>query len=1248
MKRSTLLLSLLSALLTALPAAAQQPTLGETRQFCLGELLPADSVAFAIEFPVYEPLTKAQVRQLREQGFEPGEQVELRVERSTGRGKTYARVSYVPVVVRDGRWMRLKDYDLKPAVKGPRLSAAARLSVKAALLAENASRYAAHSVLATGKWVKIGVTEEGVYQLTDEQLRSAGFTDPSKVRLYGYGGRLLPDRFAFTGEDALIDDLCEVPLCRRDGSVIFFAEGLVRWTGTTTFQRNTFASQSCYFLTESTDGAEPLVLETLEAPAGTTTEVTEVTARALTDNDAFVWYGGGRDFYDSNDLADGHTYTLSLPGHTGGECQVAYDLSAQSSTSSTTATVSQLSTGQTLVQRTIAATGEGETARGYRGTFAATIGSSERFTVRTTNTGRLNYLYTTYSQQLSTDCTTAAFTTAQEGAVTLCVQNATAGTRVWQAGHAQATAAQLPGTLEGNVYKAHAADGSQRFVIVDLNAQYPSPTVIGDIENQDLHADSAVDYVIIVPASGKLTSEAERLAQAHRDTGGLRVKVVRADQLFNEFSSGTPDAAAYRRYLKMLYDKAADDSDRPRYLLLFGDCSYDNRMITSDWSGNDPDDFLLACERNDQETYSSGYSIGTMHSYVTDDYFGLLDDGEGSRLTTDYLDLGIGRFLCHDAEDARWLVDQAIAYLRNERTGVWKNRLYAMADSGDENLHIRDAESVCNQAQEAAPESFMVRRLYLDSYDVTNEARGVTYPEATKKLKTLMQQGSLIFNYNGHGSPDRISHKFLLTKEEMAENVSAARPVWVFASCEITPYDQVIADLGRNALFNQDGPAVAVLCASRSVYANYNRSLNMGFMEFAFAHGEDGSRYTLGDALRLTKCELIRNTAATIGTDQTINKLKYALLGDPALTLRYPDPGITVDSVNGAAVTPETFSQLPAGGTVRFSGYVNPDTTAGTPDPTFNGTLTGTVFMPKQSITCKGYGNTTADPYVYSDYTQTLFQGSVQVTAGRFTIELMVPRGVTFSTEQALLSLYAVSDDNQKEYNGSYTRFCINGTASVENPDTLGPDVYLYLDTPDFPDGGTVGTAATLYAAVSDSTAISMVSGNLGHDMELWFDGDGSGAETVNDYFAFDYGSYNSGLVEYPLSALTPGKHSLTLRVWDIYDNSTTATLAFTVSENGAPEFDVTATDPAPSASTRFITTFTGSAETQTAVRTEVYSIFGRRVWHQEKAVPAGQSYASFDWNLTDYAGTPLPRGVYLYRSVAAGKETGTKKMIIL
>lgn len=1234
---------LLAGLFT-LGANASAQSLTEVAQLQLGRLLPSDSIRVYMEYPELEALGENDIKSLKQAGFKPTYHVQLHVNFGVSRGNTVADVSFVPVVKRGGRWYRVVNYELKTENIGKKLSPAFRTVLETQRKLDATERYADNSVLSQGKWVKIRVKKEGLYQLSYSQLQKMGFADPSRVKLYGYGGRLLPEKFTFTGDDALIDDLNEVPLYRRDGSVVFFAEGLTRWLPNRKFQTNTFSNYSYYFLTE---GDEPAKLETLEAPSGQGHDVSEVPAHALLDNDAFVWYGGGRDFYDSHDLQGGHTFKLSLPGNVGGKQPVTYDVSAKSATVATKVWVNQGNSSESVARNNIQRVGEGESARGYRGSFLANLGEEEKFTITTSNSGRLNYIYAEYTQTLTTVNTKAAFTPGKSGAVDLFVGEANENTRVLQLGNSRTPACFLSGNLDEGIYAAKAADGRQRFVIVDIAKEYDSPEVVGEVANQNLHADAALDYIIIVPASGKLTEQAERLAEAHRNKG-LRVKVVPADQIYNEFSSGTPDATAYRRYLKMLYDRAATEQDAPKYLLLFGDCVYDNRMVTPEFKGGNPDDYLLAYERNDQESFfNSEYSIGTLHSYVTDDYYGFLDDNEGERITTDKLDLGIGRYLCHTEEDAKWLVDQSLTYMENKNAGSWKNKMWAIADVGDENLHMNDAQAVAAQVAKSANSSFLLQRIYPDTYTVTQEAKGATYPEATQKLKTAMKQGALIFNYNGHGSPDRLSHHFLLSKEEMLGNTSDALPLWLYASCEITPYDQVIKDLGRNALYNRTGPAVAVLCAARSVYANYNRSLNMGFVEFAFGKDKNGKRYTMGDALRLTKCELIKNTADHIGVDQTINKLKYALLGDPAIALSYPDPGIVVDSVNGVSVTQSSFNEVPVGGIVRFSGYVNSDLSAAKPDTAFNGKLTGTVFTPIQTITCKGFGNRYTDPLVYKDYTQTLFEGSVKVKNGRFTLEFMVPRGITFSKEKALLSLYALKDDATQEYNGQYKQFCFNGSASTEQVDSLGPSLYMYMNTPDFPNGGVVGKDATLYVSVADSSGISMVSGNLGHDMEMWLDNDPATTFVMNDYFSFDYGSYQKGLVECPLPSLSTGRHRLTFRAWDVFDNSSVTSLDFIVNEGGAPDFDVIATTPSPETSTKFITTFVANAEAESEVTTEVYNVTGMRVWHSSCKVPSGDRYATFDWDLTDYGGNKLDKGVYLYRSIVGKSETKTKKMVI-
>ncbi len=1214
-------------------------------QFSLGTLLPTDSVAVSVEYPEYKPLTAAQCRALEKAGVAKRGSVSPAVSVGLSRGSAVAEVAFPPFVWRNGKYLFLESFKLSPRVAGVSASRAFRSAYAAAASVAAAGRYAENSVLSSGRWVKIRVSSEGIYQLSDDALRSMGFSDPSRVKLYGYGGRKLSEAFAFSGADGLQDDLPEVPLYRRAGSVIFFAEGTVRFNSDGTHAQNPYSLYSYYFLTE---GDSPASFSTLPAASTAGTELTQVRQHALFDGESFSWYSGGRDFFDETDLyTSGKTFTLPLPGLVKGSAStVLWEASASNTAGSTRVQLS--AGGSTLHSLNVAAYSSNENARAARGRFSTSVLSapSATFSVASSYTARLNFVHVIYTQSLSAQNTSQPF--KAEGATgdfTLFVADATSSTAVWQLPDASHTLAALPGTLSGGVFRASGSDLTARYLVADLSATYPSPEVVGEVANQNLHADGAADYVMIVPSSGKLTAQAERLAAYHAGKG-LRTRVVRADQLYNEFSSGTPDASAYRRYMKMLYDRAASSADKPRYLLLFGDCMWDNRQVTSEMKGYDAADFLLSYESNESEDFSNTtYSIGTLSSFVTDDYYALLDDGEGADMSREKIDLGVGRFLCHDADAAAFLVDQAIAYGDNRQSGSWQNMMFAIGDNGDNNLHMEDALAVAKQASSSSSDHFLVRYLFQDFYTATQSASGLTYPQATAKLKSYMQQGALVFNYNGHGSPDQLSHRFLIKKADYSSNISSALPLWLFASCEIDPYDQLVENIGQNILFNRNGGGIAVICASRTVYSSYNKALNVALVKYLFRKDAQGVRYTMGDAMRLAKCDMLGASSGG-GRDYTINKLKYALFGDPALALAWAEEGVTLDSINGEPLTASTFRSLKAGETVRFSGYVNAAGAVG-PDTSYEGTLTGVLFDRQNTLTCKGSGNTTASPLQYSDYTRMLYRGSVEVKNGRFALSLVVPRGISFSSEAGLLNLYASPKDGGAGLGGQNRQFCFNGTADDAEPDTIGPSVYVYLDTPDFPEGGTVGTSADFYATVQDSTAVSIMSGNLGHDMTLTLDGATADAIQLNDFFTFDFGSYSSGTVHYPLSGLSEGKHTLSFRVWDVYGNSSSRSLTFLVNAAGRQGFDVQSTDNPVRSGTVFTTSFSDRDNGgQNAVRTELYSVSGQRVWWDETSAAGG--YASFRWDGRTRAGAPVAPGVYLYRSVVNGKSTKTRKLIVL
>ena len=1194
----------------------------------------------SIEYPEYAALTPEERSLISESGIEVPDSMTVDVFRGVARGDVRLDISFCPIVNRGGRPMRLVSCRVRIDTLQPRqgIAEAQDFSV--------AARYRDHSVLASGRWVKIAVASEGIYSLTPAALAQMGFSNPARVRLFGYGGRMLPELLEFSGRNAVTDDLEEIPLYRRSDALLFFAEGTRRWTDGA-HANNPYSTLSYYFLTE---GDAPAAFETLPAPTETASQVLdEAYHYAAIDNDEFAWYGGGREMFDSHDFSGTNTKTfgISLPGITGTSLtSVTWEFTAAGSTQSCTA---QMSVGpsfsEVLSSNVIDKCTSSDAARGRRRTFTMRATTSDlqfRITSTAGIPAHLNFIRIKYPKQLTANAGNASFSPDVAGVVSLKIANANGNTKLWRIGRAGVPAAQVASRLSGTTLTAYAADGMERYVIVNTAGNYPEPTYIGAVGNQDLHADSNIDYVIFVPSSGALTAEAERLANVHRTRSGLNVKVVNVGQVYNEFSSGTPDATALRRYLKMLYDRAGAGEDAPRFALFFGDCAWDNRILSEEWkaTGLTPADLLPAYEANDYEgkdATGNSFSYGSLRSYVTDDYFGLLDDGEGATVVREKIDLGLGRFPCHDAEKARFLVDKCIDYLENKSAGIWKNKIYLIGDYGDNNMHMNDAEAVAKQIDASGDPDMLMRRIYPDAYTVTMTATGSYYPLASQKLKTEMNKGALIFNYNGHGSPEKISHANLMLLSDVKATQTASLPLWIYASCEITPIDQLTDDLGRAALFNQTGGAVAVMCASRSVFANYNRTLNVAYVNYLLGK-TGGRRSTMGEALQLAKAELVSRKS-----DNTINKLKYTLLGDPALYLAIPQGQVVVDKINGAAVNSGTRHQLAACSVAEIEGYVTDGN--GAADSGFEGTLSAILLCPKENIICKGNGSVM--PLTYQDYNKTMFEGSVSVKDGRFTLRIPIPRDINYSDDDALLSLYAVNKDHSLDCNGHFTDIYMNGTDPNADADTQGPSVMLYLNTPDFPNGGIVGATPLLHADVSDNVGLSINGATIGHNVELVIDDEKNAPINLNDFFTFDFGSYNRGHIAYQLPAMARGKHKVQLRVWDVNSNLTNSELAFTVHEEGAPDRDVFATQNPTATGTTFIASFFMDTTAGIGVTMEVYDIAGRRVWYKEQSVQ-GANYVSVPWQLTDTAGTPLPSGIYIYRAIIDGKETKAKKLVIL
>lgn len=783
----------------------------------------------------------------------------------------------------------------------------------------------------------------------------------------------------------------------------------------------------------------------------------------------------------------------------------------------------------------------------------------------------------------------------------------------------------------------------------NLSGSHPAATYVKNIANQDLHADGQADLVIIIPASRTLLKQAQRLKEFHESHDGMRVNIVAADQLYNEFSSGTPDANAYRRYLRMLQDRAATEADMPKYLLLFGDCVWDNRMLTADCKRFDPDDFLLV--------YESENSFSETVCYAGDSWMGILAEGAGSDARRELQDVGVGRFPVTTVAEAKIMVDKTINYSKNQNGGAWQNTIMFMGDDGNDNIHMKDVDSVANSVGRDYP-NFLIKKVMWDAYTRESSATGNTYPEVSKIIRQQQANGALVMDYGGHGSATLISHESVLGLSDFSESRTSNLPLWVTAACDIMPFDGVTETIGESAVLNEKGGAVAFYGTARTVFTSANKYINHAFMKRVLSL-QDGKPIALGEAHRLAQNDVMLGTnryptptredpnKTSPEQDNTENHLQYSLLGDPALSLNLPTAQVVVDEIAGVAVGSGTMPTVKAGSVIKMKGHV-----AGVEG--FNGVVTATVRDTQEEITCK-LNNTSGDgaevAFKYLDRTKTLYHGSDSIRNGQFELTFAVPKDINYADGQGMINLYALNTDKTIRANGSCDQFIVGGSAEAKN-DSVGPSIYCYLNSPSFVDGGNVNSTPYFVAEIKDKDGINAAGSGIGHDLQLVIDGDMAKTYTLNNNFSYDFGTYTSGSTFYSIPELEEGPHRLQFRAWDIQNNSSTAVLHFNVVKGLRPQlFNIGVTNNPARTSTTFIISH-DRMESNMDVVIELFDAAGRQIWrHAESGVSATGNY-TVDWDLSVDGGRPLQTGVYLYRvkvsSEGSSYVSKTKKLIVI
>lgn len=1163
------------------------------------------------------------------------ENVTVETQTLTQRGQNYLDIRILPFVLREGKIYKLSTFTFSVT------QVKAQLKSKAATI----HTYADKSVLAEGKFVKIKIESSGVYKLTYEDLVSMGITSPANVSIYGYGGAMLDQSFLIKKND----DLPEVPVYMNKGSdgvfnsgdyILFYATGINKWTYDAqklmfVHTINIYSKYGYYFVSSgSTEGKRMSDENTAPDETADIYPVEEFVDYDVHEKELINLIKSGKEFY-------GETYTetstknisFTSPNILTGtsSLKVRLDVAATASEISTFSLALNSSQVKTL---SVPKKSEDnyEIGKSSSGIFTFTPpGNSLSFDLlytapTTSSKGYLNYIEINARRNLKMYGSAMQFQNVDylytDSYNQYKISDCNSNVQVWNITNAVNLTKVNTQTVDGKLTFYSGNDVLRQYIAIDPtnSSAFPKPSIVGVVSNQNIHGMSPVDMVIITDE--KFTTQAEKLAQAHREMDNMTVAVVTTTQVYNEFSSGAPDATAYRWIMKMLYDRAlasGNTDDLPKYLLLIGRGSYDNRKLLSTSGEN----LIL--------TYQAENSLVETSSYVTDDYFALLDDNEGASVPSNLLDIGVGRFPVSTTDQATVVVDKTISYMKNEQKGMWKNQLCFLADDGDAALHMKQADTISSVLGRNNP-GYQVNKIYLDAYNQQISASGETYPLARAQFHNFLQSGMLLLDYTGHAASTGWTNEQILTTSDVKNLTNKNLPLWVGATCDFLQFDGETASAGEYVLLNSEGGGIGIISAARPVYASQNMTLNKYICDNLFKK-KNGENLRVGDIISAAK--------NSVGSE--INKLSYVYMGDPAVRLNYPTKyNIVTTQINDdATLQNDTLKALSV---VTIKGKIadsNSNTITG-----FNGVLSLTVYDKVQRITTLNNHNDGA--LTYSDRPNVLFSGKADVIDGEFTVTFMLPKDIKYNYGGGRINYYAYDTTNSAdEAQGYYENFIVGGSNTDIEYETEGPDMNLYLNNANFVSGGKVNETPLFYAILSDQNGINRVGSGIGHDIVLTIDEDPDQTYIMNDYFESDANTYTSGSIKYRLPSMDAGKHTLTFRAWDLLNNSTTKSLDFEVVEGLSPEIFAISNYPNPvKASTRIVVDY-DRPETILDTKVEIFDISGRRMWYFDQS-----NADDIVWNLSTLDGKKAKTGIYLYRvTISLGDDkvySKMNKMIIL
>jgi hypothetical protein len=1114
----------------------------------------------------------------------------------------------------------------------------------------------------SGSWYKISVAKDGIYKIDKAFLESCGINtdglNPAHIHIYGNGDGLIPEK----NNQPRTDDLAENAIFIQGESdgvfndndyVLFHAWGPHRWSSSETVFpylqiRNIYSDISTYFINVNANAA-PLRIQEFpqnDIPADTT--VSSYDFRECYENDLVNLVEGGQRWYgELFDVELERTFNFSIPNIDSEKLDFKLDIAANCPNNNLLNTMKASVNGQDLFTNILPINSMDYSRGEYKFSMNNPPTSIPlKLTVSRQSPTTLAYLdriVLSTKRKLIFYGTQFGFRVKNLDPTQLISYEVTglpSGGFVWDITDKHAPKKMFVSS-NGNI-KSFKSEGGLKEFVASNGSSFFTPDRVGAVNNQNLHGLTQADYLIV--SHPDFLSQAERLADLHREEG-LSVHVVNVQQVYNEFSSGMQDATAIRMFAKMFYDRAlqTDPTTKPKYLLLFGDGTYDPKN-------------RLANNNNFIPTYQAVISEDHINALVSDDYFGILGDNEGF-LSTDLMDIGVGRFIVSDNLQAKQQVDKVEHYLKNgselfpnnascclgstdltSTFGDWRLKFVQIADNDPSNQFIDDnAEPQYNYVKLNHRE-MNGEKLYMDAFPMVVSTGGIRFPALAESITDRVQRGIVMINYVGHGGEVGLAEERIVTIPQIQSwsNINALN-LFVSATCEFTRYDDPKRiSAGEWAFLNPTGSSIALMTTTRAVYITVNEVTGDAFYQQVFERDATGNPKTFGEISMLTK-----NNSGSSG-----NKRSFTLIGDPALRIALPRYRIVTDSING--INPQVqIDTINALSKVRIKGHM--EDWNGSVLNTWNGVLTPTIF--DKFKTQQTLGQDPPQVLSFQQQRNKIYRGKASIVNGYFDFEFIVPKDIALNYGLGKISYYGNSSIMDAQ--GFDTMLIIGGINPNGINDAVAPTIQLFMNDEAFVSGSITDANPVLFAKIFDENGINTVGNGIGHDIVAVLDGETNNPFVLNDFYSASLNDYQNGEVRYQFQGLSVGKHTLELKVWDVNNNSGTAKLEFIVQEKEVPMLEHVYNYPNPfTTRTSFMFEHNQSCN-QLDVQVQVYTISGRLVKTiQQQVKTQGFRSEGIEWDGKDDFGDQLAKGVYVYRmkvkNIDGETAEKTEKLVIL